>query len=84
MGVQDVSGYILKERRSNTWVEFGFDSWEEVMSRIRRRMSDEGQGIGVAVQAHLIVLVGGDEETVGIKKKGDLPPILASEEDPDL
>ncbi|KAI5815788.1 hypothetical protein BZA77DRAFT_315106 [Pyronema omphalodes] len=84
MGTEDVSGYILKERKSNTWVEFGFDGWDEVMSRIRRRMSDEGQGIGVAVQAQLVVLVGGDEDVVGITKKGDLSPILASEEDPDL
>ncbi|KAF8243014.1 hypothetical protein K440DRAFT_87715 [Wilcoxina mikolae CBS 423.85] len=86
IGVGDICGFIVKERRSGTWVEFGKDeeSWGTVMGRIRNRFADENlTGSAIAVRAELKVLVGGEDEWQGkVVEKGVFGGL--GEDDPDL
>jgi len=80
-------GFIVKERRSRVWVEFGRDleSWEKVLGRIRNRFADENlTGSAIAVRAELKVLVGGEDEWGGsVVEKGVFGGGV-NEDDPDL
>ncbi|KAI5858485.1 hypothetical protein BZA05DRAFT_414285 [Tricharina praecox] len=88
LDVTEISGFVIKERRSRAWLEFGADedSWNTVLDRIRNRYADENlTGSGMAVRAELKVLVGGQEEVLwgkivekGKFANGDL------DDDPDL
>ncbi|KAF8541616.1 hypothetical protein BDD12DRAFT_828536 [Trichophaea hybrida] len=86
IGVEDICGFIVKERRSGTWVEFGKDeeSWGTVMGKIRNRFADENlTGSAIAVRAELKVLVGGEDEWQGkMVEKGVFYGL--GEDDPDL
>jgi len=88
LDVTEISGFIVKERRSRVWVEFGADqeSWSAVMDRIRNRFADENlTGSGMAVRAELKVLVGGEEGMLWGKiiEKGKFANV-DPEDDPDL
>jgi len=88
LDVTEITGFVIKERRSRVWVEFGPDeeSWNAVMSRIRNRFADENlTGSGMAVRAELKVLVGGEDDMLlgQIVEKGKFADV-DPDDDPDL
>jgi hypothetical protein len=87
LGEEDITGFVVKERRSKTWVECGIDeqTWNTVLNRIRNRFADENlTGSALAVRAELKVLVGGDQDLEGkIVEKGTYP-VVEPDDDPDL
>lgn len=88
MGADDICGFVVKERRSRVWVQFGTDEpcWHAVLGRIRHRLADENfPGNAVAVRAELKVLVGGGPLPLQgqIVDKGVFRP-GGDDDDPDL
>jgi hypothetical protein len=87
LDVNEISGFIVKERRTKTWAECGADeqSWNIVLGRIRNKYADENlTGSGMAVRAELKVLVGGGDELKGkVVEKGRYPEVELLD-DPDL
>ena len=85
----DICGFVVKERRSHVWVQFGTDEpcWHAVLGRIRHRLADENfPGTAVAVRAELKVLVGGGPLPLQgqIVDKGVFRPGGGDNDDPDL
>ncbi|KAA8914245.1 hypothetical protein FN846DRAFT_927072, partial [Sphaerosporella brunnea] len=85
LDMDEISGFVVKERRSKTWIECGADeqTWNAVLARIRNRNADENlTGSASAVYAELKVLVGGEDELVGkIVEKGSFPAV-SPDDDP--
>lgn len=88
LNVGDICGFVVKERRSGVWVEFGADevSWNGVMERIRNKTADENlTALSSAVRAEMKVLVGGEcEYQAGVViQKGTFVRVVDPDDDPD-